>query len=77
MQWILKITIDKLSKKRWNVHANALFGGPAQILEYLGRYTHKTANNCPPHKRNNGYHNNLYLQGLCRWKKEKVDDAEQ
>ena len=39
----LKITIEKLSKIRWNVHANAPFGGPAQILEYLGRYTHKTA----------------------------------
>ena len=39
----LKITIERLSKIRWNVHANAPFGGPAQILEYLGRYTHKTA----------------------------------
>lgn len=39
----LKIAIEKLSKIRWNVHANAPFGGPAQILEYLGRYTHKTA----------------------------------
>ena len=39
----LKNTIEKLSKIRWNVHANAPFGGPAQILEYLGRYTHKTA----------------------------------
>lgn len=39
----MKITIEKLSKIRWNVHANAPFGGPAQILEYLGRYTHKTA----------------------------------
>ena len=39
----LKITIEKLSAIRWNVDANAPFGGPAQILEYLGRYTHKTA----------------------------------
>jgi hypothetical protein len=39
----LKNTIEKLSAIRWNVHANAPFGGPAQILEYLGRYTHKTA----------------------------------
>jgi Putative transposase/Transposase zinc-binding domain len=39
----LRITIAKLSTIRWNVHANAPFGGPAQILEYLGRYTHKTA----------------------------------
>lgn len=39
----LQTTIEQLSKLRWNVHANAPFGGPAQILEYLGRYTHKTA----------------------------------
>ena len=39
----LQKTIEQLSKLRWNVHANAPFGGPAQILEYLGRYTHKTA----------------------------------
>ena len=39
----VKSTIEKLSKIRWNVHANAPLGGPAQILEYLGRYTHKTA----------------------------------
>ncbi len=30
-------------KKKWNVHAKAPFGGPAQIIEYLGRYTHKVA----------------------------------
>jgi len=36
-------TITQLATLRWNVHANAPFGGPAQILEYLGRYTHKTA----------------------------------
>jgi hypothetical protein len=39
----LQKTIEQLSELRWNVHANAPFGGPAQILEYLGRYTHKTA----------------------------------
>ena len=39
----VKNTLEQLSKIRWNVHANAPFGGPAQILEYLGRYTHKTA----------------------------------
>ena len=32
----LQTTIEQLSKIRWNVHANAPFGGPAQILEYLG-----------------------------------------
>ena len=28
---------------KWNVYAKAPFGGPAQIVEYLGRYTHKVA----------------------------------
>ena len=39
----LEKTLEKISQIRWNVHAKAPFGGPAQILEYLGRYTHKTA----------------------------------
>lgn len=29
--------------KKWNVYAKAPFGGPSQIIEYLGRYTHKVA----------------------------------
>jgi hypothetical protein len=32
-----------ISQKDWNVYAKAPFGGPAQIVEYLGRYTHKVA----------------------------------
>ncbi len=39
----LPLTMESLAAMRWNVHANAPFGGPEQILEYLGRYTHKTA----------------------------------
>lgn len=31
------------ASKKWNVYAKAPFGGPAQIIEYLGRYTHKVA----------------------------------
>lgn len=38
---------DKLLKtigyKNWVVYAKAPFGGPAQVIEYLGRYTHKIA----------------------------------
>lgn len=30
-------------QKKWNVYAKAPFGGPAQIIEYLGRYSHKVA----------------------------------
>jgi hypothetical protein len=36
-------TIIAVSAKDWNVYAKAPFGGPAQIVEYLGRYTHKVA----------------------------------
>src|SRR6185437_12757398 len=32
-----------VGQKKWNVYAKAPFGGPAQIIEYLGRYTHKVA----------------------------------
>ena len=32
-----------VGNKKWNVYAKAPFGGPAQIIEYLGRYTHKVA----------------------------------
>lgn len=50
-QKILKIAagfcFDALIKQvgciKWNVYAKAPFGGPAQIVEYLGRYTHKVA----------------------------------
>lgn len=35
--------IEDLEFKKWNVYAKAPFGGPAQIIEYLGRYTHKVA----------------------------------
>ncbi|MBK9580365.1 MAG: transposase [Saprospiraceae bacterium] len=41
------LNFDKLimavGYKKWNVYAKAPFGGPAQIIEYLGRYTHKVA----------------------------------
>jgi hypothetical protein len=39
----LQLLVDELSAMRWNVHAKAPFGGPHQVIEYLGRYTHKVA----------------------------------
>ena len=33
----------ELRKKAWVVYAKRPFGGPAQVLEYLGRYTHRAA----------------------------------
>jgi len=39
--------IDKAIKqsgyKKWKVYSKAPFGGPEQVIRYLGRYTHKTA----------------------------------
>jgi hypothetical protein len=35
--------LASISGLQWNVYAKAPFGGPAQIVEYLGRYTHKVA----------------------------------
>ena len=40
--------IDQVGKKRWNVYAKKPFSGPKTVLEYLGRYTHKTA--ITPHR---------------------------
>ena len=39
----LENILSIVSEKKWNVYAKAPFGGPAQIIEYLGRYTHKVA----------------------------------
>lgn len=35
--------LNTLYGKRWVVYAKQPFGGPAQVIEYLGRYTHKVA----------------------------------
>jgi len=35
--------ITEIGFKKWNVDARKPFGGPAQVIEYLGRYTHKVA----------------------------------
>lgn len=32
-----------LKKRKWVVYAKAPFGGPQQVLQYLGRYTHRVA----------------------------------
>lgn len=32
-----------LREKEWVVYAKPPFGGPAQVIEYLGRYTHRVA----------------------------------
>lgn len=34
---------ESLYNKNWIVYAKSPFGGPRQVIEYLGRYTHKVA----------------------------------
>ena len=34
---------ERLFSKNWVVYAKRPFGGPKQVIEYLGRYTHKVA----------------------------------
>ena len=35
--------LDRLHEHEWVVYAKQPLGGPAQVLEYLGRYTHRVA----------------------------------
>ena len=39
----LRLLFKTLQSKKWNVYAKKPFGGPAQILNYLSRYTHRVA----------------------------------
>lgn len=39
--------IETSGKKRWKVYAKKPFGGPDQVVKYLGRYTHRTAITSP------------------------------
>lgn len=32
---------DKLYRKRWHVYVKPPFGGPEQVFQYVGRYTHR------------------------------------
>ena len=34
---------DKLFRQNWVVYAKQPFTGPQEVIEYLGRYTHKIA----------------------------------
>lgn len=38
-----KSLLDSLFQQDWVVYAKRPFGGPKQVIEYLGRYTHKVA----------------------------------
>ena len=36
--------MEKLFAKNWVVYAKKPFGGPKQVIEYLGRYIHPVRN---------------------------------
>lgn len=38
-----KLLIESLFQKKWVVYAKRPFGGPKQVIQYLGRYSHKVA----------------------------------
>ena len=38
-----KLLLESLFQNDWVVYAKRPFGGPAQVIEYLGHYTHKVA----------------------------------
>ena len=40
-----KRLINSTKKKKWTVYAKCPFGGPDQVFDYLGRYTHRVAIN--------------------------------
>jgi hypothetical protein len=42
-RFIFSMVKDKLYNRDWVVYAKETFGGPEQVMEYLGRYTHKIA----------------------------------
>ena len=42
-KYAIENTLNDIAQKRWNVYAKKPFGGPLQVLQYLGRYTHKVA----------------------------------
>jgi hypothetical protein len=35
--------VNSLARQRWVVYAKPAFGGPTQVIRYLGRYTHRVA----------------------------------
>ena len=41
-QWFSEL-LGQLRKEKWVVYAKPPFGGPAHVLRYLGRYTHRIA----------------------------------
>ena len=64
-----------LYAKDWVVYAKPPFGGPAQVLKYLARYTHRVAISNAPAGEARRRPGDVPLQGLRRRPSVKDDDA--
>jgi len=71
-----RATVEKIlsivGQKKWNVYAKAPFGGPAQIIEYLGRYTHKVAITAHRIIEINDSHISFKYKDYCDGNKQKI-----
>jgi Putative transposase/Transposase zinc-binding domain len=62
--------LGPLREKEWIVYAKAPFAGPEQVLDYVGRYTHRVAIS------NNRILNMDHAQITFRWKDYRDDNAQ-
>jgi hypothetical protein len=51
-RWLMKSgsrqLLCRLRRQKWVVYAKSAFGGPRQVLRYLGRYAHRVAKSNQP-----------------------------
>ena len=60
----------------WIVYAKKPFGGPAQVLAYLGRYTHRVAIANSRIQACDDDHVAVRLEGLSRWRRRQDHEFE-
>jgi hypothetical protein len=58
--------LDELMSTDWVVYTKAYLSHPDTVVDYLGRYSRKTALNDRRHCGNRGQHGPAALQGLSR-----------
>ena len=64
-----------LFRQNWVVYAKPAFGGPEQVIRYLGRYTHRVAHLEPPAHFLRRQQRYISLAGLCGWQQGKGHDC--
>jgi hypothetical protein len=66
--------VDSLFRQQWVVYAKPAFGAPAQVLRYLGRYTHRVAIQQSPLIGFRWRAGHLPLERLRAWQQAAEDD---